>query len=120
MGMPGLPPHVIRTTSGSGGGGGGVGGGHGAGDEFEQEEEEFSGMIYDPYQVKHRKRTTPEQLGVLERAFDENNKPSAMARKQMAELVGMTPRSVQVWFQNRLVLRNEVKNERWRKSSQRC
>lgn len=52
-------------------------------------------------QVKHRKRTSPEQLSVLEKSFDENCKPSAVTRKLLADQIGMTPRSVQVWFQNR-------------------
>lgn len=54
-------------------------------------------------QVKHRKRTTPEQLAVLEKAFLEATKPTASARKTIADMIGMTPRSVQVWFQNRYV-----------------
>lgn len=84
-----------------------------------EEEEAYGTLAYDPYmvrckakgncrtaadrsqQVKHRKRTTPEQLVVLEKAFLEATKPTASARKTIAEMIGMTPRSVQVWFQNR-------------------
>lgn len=74
--------------------------------------EMMTGMAYDPYQVKHRKRTTPEQLSVLERAFDENSKPSAVARKMIADQIGMTPRSVQVWFQNRRQKRKMAEKKR--------
>ncbi|KAJ9108573.1 hypothetical protein QFC19_002289 [Naganishia cerealis] len=66
-----------------------------------EEEEYTSTMAYDPYVVKHRKRTTPEQLAVLEHAFEETPKPTVNARKLIAEKIDMTPRSVQVWFQNR-------------------
>ncbi|KAJ9115916.1 hypothetical protein QFC22_005059 [Naganishia vaughanmartiniae] len=66
-----------------------------------EEEEYTSTMVFDPYVVKHRKRTSPEQLAILEDAFEENQKPTADARKLIAEKIGMTPRSVQVWFQNR-------------------
>lgn len=52
-------------------------------------------------QVKHRKRTTPEQLKVLERWFDENPKPDNNTREFLASTLGMTKRNVQVWFQNR-------------------
>ncbi|GHJ90229.1 hypothetical protein NliqN6_6631 [Naganishia liquefaciens] len=66
------------------------------------DQEEYVGnLTYDPYMVKHRKRTTTEQLAVLEKAFDDGAKPTASTRREIAEKIGMTPRSVQVWFQNR-------------------
>lgn len=40
---------------------------------------------------------------MLEKAFLEATKPTASARKTIADMIGMTPRSVQVWFQNRYV-----------------
>ncbi|MBW0513322.1 hypothetical protein O181_053037 [Austropuccinia psidii MF-1] len=57
--------------------------------------------FYDPFQIKHRRRTTPAQLGVLEAQFDSNCKPDVVLRKQLADQLDMTPREVQVWFQNR-------------------
>ncbi|KAJ9107683.1 hypothetical protein QFC21_001143 [Naganishia friedmannii] len=66
-----------------------------------EEEEYTSTIVFDPYVVKHRKRTSPEQLAILEDTFEETPKPTADARKLIAEKIGMTPRSVQVWFQNR-------------------
>ncbi|WVQ76115.1 hypothetical protein IAR50_005758 [Cryptococcus sp. DSM 104548] len=51
--------------------------------------------------VKHRRRTTPEQLKVLEFWFEINPKPDNQLREQLAAQLGMTKRNVQVWFQNR-------------------
>ncbi|OAV94526.1 hypothetical protein PTTG_26982 [Puccinia triticina 1-1 BBBD Race 1] len=57
--------------------------------------------FYDPFQIKHRRRTTPAQLGILEAQFQANCKPDVALRKQLADRLDMTPREVQVWFQNR-------------------
>ncbi|TYJ51403.1 hypothetical protein B9479_008025 [Cryptococcus floricola] len=51
--------------------------------------------------VKHRRRTTPDQLKVLEFWFEINPKPDNQLREQLAAQLGMTKRNVQVWFQNR-------------------
>lgn len=56
-----------------------------------------------PLKVKHRRRTTPEQLKVLEHWFDVNPKPDNNLREWLAMELGMTKRNVQVWFQNRSV-----------------
>ncbi|KAI0790741.1 homeobox domain-containing protein, partial [Abortiporus biennis] len=50
---------------------------------------------------KHRKRTTRSQLKVLEDVYKYDTKPNASLRKKLAEELNMTPRGVQVWFQNR-------------------
>lgn len=52
-------------------------------------------------QVKHRRRTTPDQLKVLEHWFAINPKPDNSLREWLASELGMTKRNVQVWFQNR-------------------
>ncbi|KAI5185095.1 hypothetical protein NEHOM01_0600 [Nematocida homosporus] len=70
---------------------------------------EFKNTYYNPFHVKPRKRTSKEQLEVLEKTFATNIKPDAALRKALADKLGMTPRSVQVWFQNK---RAKVKNER--------
>ncbi|KNZ44991.1 uncharacterized protein VP01_85g6 [Puccinia sorghi] len=55
--------------------------------------------------IKHRRRTTPAQLNILEAQFQLNCKPDVALRKQLADRLDMTPREVQVWvsifFQNR-------------------
>ncbi|KAK9767069.1 hypothetical protein K7432_003417 [Basidiobolus ranarum] len=62
---------------------------------------EFRTSFYNPFEVKHRKRTTRSQFSVLEKAFQENAKPNSTIRKELAQQLDMTPRGVQVWFQNR-------------------
>jgi hypothetical protein len=56
---------------------------------------------YRPNEVKHRKRTTRQQLKVLEETFKTTQKPDGNTRKSLALQLNMTPRNVQVWFQNR-------------------
>lgn len=58
---------------------------------------------YKPNEVKHRKRTTRQQLKVLEETFRATQKPDGNVRKALAAQLDMTPRNVQVWFQNRCV-----------------
>lgn len=70
---------------------------------------DFKSTYYNPFHVKPRKRTSKEQLEVLEKTFETNVKPDATLRKALATKLGMTPRSVQVWFQNK---RAKVKNEK--------
>jgi len=36
--------------------------------------------FYDPFQVKHRRRTSKKQFSILEKAFNENPKPNAATR----------------------------------------
>lgn len=62
---------------------------------------DFRPTFYNPFEVKHRRRTTKAQFKILERAFQENSKPPANLRRALAGKLGMTPRAVQVWFQNR-------------------
>ncbi|KAJ3046097.1 hypothetical protein HDV00_003847 [Rhizophlyctis rosea] len=50
---------------------------------------------------KRRIRTSAEQLDVLQNAFMDDPMPNANTRAVLAEQLGMTPRAVQVWFQNR-------------------
>lgn len=62
---------------------------------------EFKPTFYNPFEVKHRRRTSRSQFKILERAFMENCKPSAVVRKALAQDLNMSARSIQVWFQNR-------------------
>ncbi|KAM0673538.1 hypothetical protein GVAV_002913 [Gurleya vavrai] len=66
--------------------------------------------------VKHRRRTSKMQLKVLEKTFETNVRPDAAMRKILGEQLGMTPRSVQVWFQNR---RAKIKKIKTPENSQR-
>lgn len=56
---------------------------------------------YIPNEIKHRKRTTQAQLEVLEQTFAHDKKPNGIMRANLARQLDMTPRGVQVWFQNR-------------------
>lgn len=48
-----------------------------------------------------RQRTSPRQLGVLEAVFVRNAMPGPDMRTQLARELGMSPRRVQIWFQNK-------------------
>lgn len=50
---------------------------------------------------KRRRRTSQRELEILENHFKINTLPSYTQREQLARDTGMTPRSVQVWFQNK-------------------
>jgi len=50
---------------------------------------------------KKRQRTTPEQLEVLEKVYEQEKLPGSDLRKELAVKLKMTPRRVQVWFQNK-------------------
>lgn len=62
---------------------------------------EFSPNFYNPFQVKHRRRTTKEQYHTLEASYMENPKPTSNTRRKLSLQLNMTTRGVQVWFQNR-------------------
>lgn len=62
---------------------------------------EFSPTFYNPFEVKHRRRTTKAQYKILEANYSENPKPNSSTRRKLAMQLEMTTRGVQVWFQNR-------------------
>ncbi|KAG0418927.1 Homeobox protein HD-10 [Dictyocoela roeselum] len=71
-------------------------------DEFHQNKDGTVEQGFcNPFVVKHRRRTSKLQLKVLEKTFETTVKPDASLRKALGEQLGMTPRAVQVWFQNR-------------------
>lgn len=47
-----------------------------------------------------RKRASVRQVEILRQAFVQNPFPTSETRRRLAEELGMTPRSVQIWFQN--------------------
>ncbi len=50
---------------------------------------------------KKRTRTSSEQLRILQKAFATDPMPSSSSRLALSKRLGMNPRAVQVWFQNR-------------------
>ncbi|KAG8742714.1 hypothetical protein FRC10_000988 [Ceratobasidium sp. 414] len=71
----------------------------------------FVTAFWNPYEVKHRRRTSRAQLAVLEREFDTDPKPNAEKRRNLAAQLNMTPRAIQVWFQNRRAKIKAIKNK---------
>ncbi|KAK9759754.1 Short stature homeobox protein 2 [Basidiobolus ranarum] len=55
-----------------------------------------------------RKRANPHQIKMLNQILSRNNFPSKELREKIAQKVGMHPRSVQIWFQNK---RQEMKKK---------
>ncbi|KAI9139472.1 hypothetical protein BKA69DRAFT_636823 [Paraphysoderma sedebokerense] len=49
---------------------------------------------------RSRNVTTPYQLQVLNRVWIQTAFPDAKLRETLAKSLGMTPRAVQIWFQN--------------------
>ncbi|MCO5549674.1 hypothetical protein L7F22_003147 [Adiantum nelumboides] len=70
--------------------------------------------FYNPFEVKHRRRTTRSQFKVLESTFLETPKPTASTRKALAEQLDMPLRAIQIWFQNR---RAKAKSQSHRSST---
>ncbi|KAI7816660.1 Homeodomain-like protein, partial [Gamsiella multidivaricata] len=62
---------------------------------------ELRTAFYNPHEVKRRRRTSRSQFKTLEKAFTENPKPDASTRRHLAQRLSMSPRGIQVWFQNR-------------------
>src|SRR3954468_10597872 len=50
-----------------------------------------------------RQRATQDQLVTLEMEFNKNATPAAIVLERIAQEINITERSVQIWFQNRLV-----------------
>lgn len=48
-----------------------------------------------------RKRAKGETLNILKREFNLNPSPTPQQRKDIAKLIGMPPKSVTIWFQNK-------------------
>ena len=51
--------------------------------------------------TRKRTRTTKEQAKALQILFDTNPLPNLKQRQELGDQIGMTPRSVQIWFQNK-------------------
>lgn len=69
---------------------------------------ELRTSFYNPHEVKRRRRTSRSQFKKLEKAFNENPKPDASTRRHLAQVLSMSPRGIQVWFQNRRAKSKQV------------
>lgn len=74
---------------------------------------------YNHYTIKPRKRTSKWQREVLEELFSKTTKPDTPHRKRLAENLSMTPREVQIWFQNRRAKEKKITKKMQHYSSPR-
>ncbi|KAI8981036.1 hypothetical protein BDB01DRAFT_795089 [Pilobolus umbonatus] len=56
---------------------------------------------------RKRTRASSDQLSILEKSFNNNPSPNSRVREHLSRQLGMSERSIQIWFQNR---RAKVKN----------
>ncbi|KAI8821620.1 uncharacterized protein EV422DRAFT_505751 [Fimicolochytrium jonesii] len=72
----------------------------------------FSAPSYNPFCHKTRHKTTKEQLHVLEQYYAKEKRPDAKERDMLARRIQMSPRGVQIWFQNRRAKEKAVLNKK--------
>ena len=62
----------------------------------------YSSFYSNNKQVKRRRRNaSKDQLNILENVFQKTQFPSARLREELANKLNMSPRAVQIWFQNK-------------------
>jgi len=70
----------------------------------------MDGKVYGMESKRSRMSFSWRQVAVLEQVFETDPLPASSLRMQLAERLGVPPRSVQVWFQNR--------RQKWKQSQQ--
>lgn len=70
--------------------------------QYQHPQASFMGQVPNPPGTKaKRKRASPHQLALLNQIFEYTFFPSTELRNAIGKELGMAPRTVQIWFQNR-------------------